>query len=250
LLKFVNSVIDEYIYLPKGTAKNLPEILGVFEVIGERIVLYRKCTVVDDETRFTWSNPFVDNPKFWLTKSDEHGNPDTDNAVQVSLFLVSGKAIFKHYSNTDYTLLYQSLISSDISEAMIEKSILTQRDMISVYNFDTSNIEILDLALKFGDWLANNTEMKKEFQEYLLINKLQILKFLNGYLLPADCVALYELSKSEDKTLLFEIYTLLGDKNKVQTLYETMSNDERKFCDESPVFVLYEKLLQKGELLV
>ncbi|MDR0919496.1 MAG: hypothetical protein LBM93_09690 [Oscillospiraceae bacterium] len=120
----------------------------------------------------------------------------------VPMFLICDKCFFKRYANTNYDRILTELTKSDIHPYLIGYFFNTLCSMISAYDEDNTNLEVLDTAYKFGKWIEVNTEIDKN---YLLLNKLQIKKRKN------------ELTSPKDYNLLI---TFVQNKNRVLTRLE------------------------------
>ncbi|MDR0920283.1 MAG: hypothetical protein LBM93_13735, partial [Oscillospiraceae bacterium] len=229
LFRLVTSIENEHI---DSESTDKPFIASVFTFMGNNVLLYKKYL---NGNKYKWVNFFRETIPCTFGFRDKEEN----DMLNISIFLVCDKSIFKRFINSDYdkilTGLKKSDITPDIANVLCLKTIC---NMISAYDEDNTNLEVLDTAYKFGEWLEVNTEIDKSC---LLINQLQIKKRKNQ-LTPKDYSLLATLIQNEYDNIKFGAYTLLEDYENAKDSFSKIPAEEQNDLINSPIYRLYSEL--------
>jgi len=224
-------------FIDPESIKGENKLFQVFNILDKKVLLCKKYLSLE---KYVWTNPFTLFPKIWVAEVDSDDKAQVDKAVAVSAFMMYNKSVYVYYSNTNYDNLFKALIESDKSPSIVTQFALkTQCDLIHAYDTDRENIAVLETALKYGDWLEENTELDKNC---LLINKCQIIKRRDGNMTPNNYEKIAKLTTNENSSIQFAAYTLLENKQEALKSLKNTIKEEKESLITSPIYCLYKDI--------
>jgi hypothetical protein len=230
-----------YSQIDNEPEKNI--LFGRFSFSKYKILLYKR-TSVDDNSKFDWVNPFVENQKLSIALSNEADDFEPENGAITSVFMIAQRGEYAKYVNTNYNTVYEFLTSTEINDAVLELLLKVQCHMISAFDDDNTNSEVLELALKFGKWISENTDLDKD---YIYINMLQIFKRQGKQLSSSDYLKLLGLIKSDNYELRFASFTLLEELDNAIYSFNHLIPAVQEFYKNSPIYALFTELGQQKQ---
>jgi hypothetical protein len=226
--------------------KSNNHLFGWFSFSKYKILLYKK-QLGEDFSKLIWTNPFAENEKICLMSKNEKGEFDPRDGAICSIFMLAQRGDYAKFVNTNYDIIYEFLTSTEINDAVLELLLQVQCHMISAFDDDNINTEVLDLALKFGKWIYDNTDLDKDA---LLINTIQIQKRKGKQLSSSDCIKLLEFTKSDNYQLKFASFTLFGERDNALAAFSCLIPELQEIYKTMPIYALFNQLEQEKPLLM
>lgn len=143
-------------------------------------------------------------------------------------------------------LSYDRLIETyDKSKGAYELLDIANHNVLSyISHYDlTQNTLLLQKGLELSEWQIENAS-KNEIEIFTL-NKFQIKKRLNIELSEEEVGYLLNLP-SDNPQIAFAVNVILNDKVRAKKSWETLSEEEKSFITNLPIYVLFEKLTKNN----
>lgn len=189
------------------------------------------------DTKYKLLNPYKNHITFPVQEREKDSGYIIDS-LTIPLFFIREKCLFYKYSNTDYNAIYEILTSMEITPYLIKYALNIQLKMIEAFDDNHADNEVLELALRFGEWLKDKTNIDKD---YLTINRIQILSRMEK-IQSSDYVELGAFTKSSNNGLRFATYVLLKDKKNASKELEEMDVELRSDFEKFPIYTLFKNI--------
>jgi hypothetical protein len=237
----------EFLYYSVTESQSISEsedyLFGRFNFSKYKILLYKRPDR-PDYTKFIWSNPFTENDKFVVTSKNDDTESEHKDEALTSIFMIAQRDVYAKFANTDYNNVFEFLTSTEINDTVLGLLLQEQWHMISAFDDDNTNTEVLELALRFGKWIYDNTDLDKD---YVYINTLQILKRQGKLVSSSDYLKLLELSKNDNNELRFASFTLLGERDNALDSFNFLVPAVQELYKTTPIYNLFTQLEQQEQ---
>lgn len=168
--------------------------------------------------------------------------------VKVSPFsYLQNEKLWETIDNIDYdSLVTSAQAAANEHEACYQMSNYDVLSMISasdaVKSFDEErSVKLLDEALKLNEWLIGN-DSRKDMMQVHVINKMQILK-RQRVLYEEEKIEVEQMIDNNDliNPINAAIYLLLDKHKEFETIFASLSEDDKKQLREYPIWHLYKE---------
>ena len=144
-------------------------------------------------------------------------------------------------TNIRYDVLLPSFQKSERHSELIERANCFLLELIKACDMDSTNVELLETAQSFADWIFNATEEELPY-DVRLLNKLQIEK-RKGPLGLSQIRELFRIIESSNirEDVLVGAYLLLDQQEDAEAHFKKMDNELQKAFKAYPIYHFWKR---------